>query len=428
MLSLFLNPITFVVGAALVSAPIIIHLINRIRFRRIKWAAMEFLLKAQKRMRRRKILEQLLLLLLRCLLVLLAGVLFGRFLGGCGGGTGQETRPTSHFVILDDTPSMADGWRKEDGSATDPHAEGRKLVYEKLMPAAAQATTNQAFQVLVLSDLNKPFPAERASGRIEADQIEAMRLYLEGPERKQPSLVRRNLRDALDKVKQLIDEAPGTDAKVVHLISDFRNVDWAEDGQAFGDKIAELKNAGATVHLIDVANPARKADRKSPPFSDNVAIVGLTPTNRVVAVNQQTEIDVRVKNFGSTDLKDVRVEFYVNGQERRTISAVFPDLPANQERSRPVVAQFNDAPPKDKPLERFQLVTAVLAGVEPGGLAVDNVRHTVIEVRPRLQVLVVDGRPELRDSPRGDSFYLRKHLQEAVGGIELVNADPAKLD
>ena len=44
---------------ALVSAPVIIHLINRMRFRRVKWAAMEFLLKAQKRMRR-KLKEQLL--------------------------------------------------------------------------------------------------------------------------------------------------------------------------------------------------------------------------------------------------------------------------------------------------------------------------------------------------------------------------------
>ena len=65
MLSLFLNPWTLLAGAALVGVPIVIHLINRIRFRRVKWAAMEFLLKAQKRMRRRKILEQLLLLLLR---------------------------------------------------------------------------------------------------------------------------------------------------------------------------------------------------------------------------------------------------------------------------------------------------------------------------------------------------------------------------
>ena len=79
MEALFTNPLTMLAGAALVSSPIIIHLINRMRFRRIRWAAMEFLLKAQKRMRRKLIIEQLILLLLRCLLVALVGLLLARF-------------------------------------------------------------------------------------------------------------------------------------------------------------------------------------------------------------------------------------------------------------------------------------------------------------------------------------------------------------
>src|SRR5688572_21121769 len=158
MLSAFLNPWTFLAGALLVSMPIIIHLINRIRYRRVKWAAMEFLLKAQKRMRRRKILEQLLLLLLRCLLVFLAGVLFARFLG-CDQMSGKETRPTAHVVVLDDSPSTADGWRREDGAQTDAFGEAKKLVYERLMPAAGEATTPQTFQVIRLSETDKPFPA-----------------------------------------------------------------------------------------------------------------------------------------------------------------------------------------------------------------------------------------------------------------------------
>src|SRR3972149_9420878 len=52
-------------GAALLSLPVIIHLINRMRYKRVRFAAMEFLLKSQQRNRRRLLLEQLLLLLLR---------------------------------------------------------------------------------------------------------------------------------------------------------------------------------------------------------------------------------------------------------------------------------------------------------------------------------------------------------------------------
>ncbi|MEO2089524.1 MAG: BatA domain-containing protein, partial [Gemmataceae bacterium] len=73
----YLNPWSVLAGLLLVSAPIIIHLINRMRYRRIRWAAMEFLLKAQKKMRRKMIIEQLLLLILRCLLMLLLGLLVG---------------------------------------------------------------------------------------------------------------------------------------------------------------------------------------------------------------------------------------------------------------------------------------------------------------------------------------------------------------
>src|SRR6476661_10879419 len=103
MLQLFLNPYTMVAGAALVSSPIIIHLINRMRYRRVRWAAMEFLLKSQKRNRRRLIIEQLILLLLRILLVLLAAFLVARFVAGAG-----TSRGATHVVMVDDTLSMSD--------------------------------------------------------------------------------------------------------------------------------------------------------------------------------------------------------------------------------------------------------------------------------------------------------------------------------
>ena len=99
----FANPWFMAAGGAMVSAPILIHLINRMRFKRIRWAAMEFLLKSQKRNRRKLIIEQLILLALRCLLVLLVGLLLGRL--RLGGDTGQNA---FHLVVLDDTPSMGD--------------------------------------------------------------------------------------------------------------------------------------------------------------------------------------------------------------------------------------------------------------------------------------------------------------------------------
>src|SRR5436189_5561838 len=109
MIELFANPGYVAAGGALISSPIIIHLINRMRFKRLRWAAMEFLLKAQKKSRRRLIIEQLLLLLLRCLLVLLTALLVSRFVGCSLSPNGGE-QETLHVVLLDDTLSMTDSW------------------------------------------------------------------------------------------------------------------------------------------------------------------------------------------------------------------------------------------------------------------------------------------------------------------------------
>src|SRR5271165_187394 len=106
MIGLFLNPGFLLIAAALISAPIIIHLINRMRFKRIRWAAMEFLLKAQKKNRRRLIIEQLILLALRCLLVALVGLLALRFTGF--NFQDFQKKQSLHIALIDDTFSMSD--------------------------------------------------------------------------------------------------------------------------------------------------------------------------------------------------------------------------------------------------------------------------------------------------------------------------------
>src|SRR5438034_7076182 len=105
----FANPAYLVAGVALISAPIIIHLINRLRFKRLRWAAMEFLLKAQKKSRRRLIIEQLLLLLMRCILVAMVGLLVSKFVG-CSLTDFGSSQESVHIVLLDDSLSMNEQW------------------------------------------------------------------------------------------------------------------------------------------------------------------------------------------------------------------------------------------------------------------------------------------------------------------------------
>src|SRR4051812_37818031 len=99
----------FWAGLAAVSIPIIIHILNRRRFKTVTWAAMDFLLRAMKKNRRRLRFEQWVLLATRCLLVFLLGLALARPLGcenasvaGIGGRTGLDV------FVLHNNHSLAD--------------------------------------------------------------------------------------------------------------------------------------------------------------------------------------------------------------------------------------------------------------------------------------------------------------------------------
>ena len=72
---MFANPL-MLWGLAGASLPILIHLLNRRKFREERWAAMRFLLAAIRKNQRRVRIEQWLLLAIRTLIILLAALLW----------------------------------------------------------------------------------------------------------------------------------------------------------------------------------------------------------------------------------------------------------------------------------------------------------------------------------------------------------------
>src|SRR6516165_2842224 len=103
----FLSPL-LAWGMLLGVIPIIIHLLNRRRFRRVEWAPMRYLKLTIQRNRRRIQLEQLLLLLLRIALPVLLFFFLARPVLNPTGleqwlGSGGRT---SQVVLIDDSLSM----------------------------------------------------------------------------------------------------------------------------------------------------------------------------------------------------------------------------------------------------------------------------------------------------------------------------------
>ena len=116
-------------GIALAAVPVIVHLINRLRYRRVRFAAMEFLLKSQQRNRRRLMIEQLILLLLRIAIVAGLLVLISRLVLDPSALWAFRGGKSHHVVLLDDSGSMRDRWG-ETSAFREGLAVVRRLVAE----------------------------------------------------------------------------------------------------------------------------------------------------------------------------------------------------------------------------------------------------------------------------------------------------------
>src|SRR4051794_24052592 len=95
-------------GLGAASVPIIIHLLNRRKFREVHWAAMRFLLAAIRKNSRRIQIENWLLLAVRTLLIILLVLAMAKpYLESLGALPVLAGRRTHRVLVLDGSLSMA---------------------------------------------------------------------------------------------------------------------------------------------------------------------------------------------------------------------------------------------------------------------------------------------------------------------------------
>ena len=437
----YFNPWSVAAGVALVAAPIIIHLIHRMRFKRVKWAAMEFLLKAQRRMKRKMIIEQLLLLVLRCLLMLLLGLLVAKYFGFDA--TGVEAKRTFHYVVLDDSPSMGDLITDDGAEAVTALEKGKRTICDRIGPALAAAPTEQLLSVARSSEPDTPLSA----GKVSADGMATLKGEMGGWG---VTTVRGDLAALVRKGGEALNANGADTGKVLHVVSDFRAADWQEQSEGVRQEVKKLSDGGVKVHFLDVAHPYRSKDRKQPTAHDNVGITELKPAKAVVGKYEAVEFTLKVKNFGAAEVKDQRVSIRVNGDEAKGGRSVgFASIPPGQEAVEKFELNFDRAGAADNPFagktagsplseedanamkkafERFNLVTAVLMTKEAGGIDADNVRHTAVEVREQLPILVIDGEPDKKEKKEtSNTLYLKKFLASSGTAYQWNDGVPADL-
>ncbi|QDT65364.1 BatA domain-containing protein [Calycomorphotria hydatis] len=356
----FVNPLIAAAGIGLISAPIIIHLLNRLRFRRVKFAAMEFLLQSEQRNRRRILLEQLLLLILRILIVAAIAALIGRLV--IDPDTLSALRQgviTHHIVLLDDSGSM----RAKQGEGT--VFEQAKTLVRNLVSETETTRGENRLTLLLLSSAaeGNAFVTEEVINQGLIEELDAKLPNLEC------GYASGNLAAGIDAATERVGSQE-TFVRKLYVLTDLRKTDWTTD-----DEVAEAANkageAGLQVNLIPLCKESTR----------NLAITSVTGDLQTVATGIPTRVQVAVQNFGDTVARDVEVTA-IDGDQRLPVTLRFKSIDPGQTVTQEVDLSFETA-------GHHGLRFALPADPLPG----DDTYHRVIDVPDDRPVLIIDGNP-----------------------------------
>ena len=389
---LFATPLSaLAIASGVAAVPIIIHLLNRKRYQIVPWAAMRFLLAAQKKNVRRLHLEQLLLLLIRVLIGLL---IVGAMVAVMSwieplwqkivpSGTTHASRHgrTLHVIVIDASYSLG---AKVEGEATrfEKAKERAKAVLDR-------AASGDGFSVVLLATPAQMIVAGPADDRDKvADEIDKLRL----PHGSADSSA--GLRMVADLVNRPIEKYA---RRQVTIITDLKRSTWpiwavgvrlppadgvaAAPASATADSWQSIVRASQVV-VIDVARQDL----------DNLAVTNVVLGDPLPLVGVANSVSATLVNHGKQERKKVPVELRI---------AAAPS-PGEKLRFREAGQQFIDILPGATvtvtfPLEnqnRFREARDFVLQVKAGedALPLDDVRSLAITVRETIPVLVVNGK------------------------------------
>lgn len=382
----FLNPL-FLWALPLCAVPIIIHLLNRRRFKKVPWAAIEFLLAAMRRNRKRLRMEQWLVLLLRTLAVLFLVLLVTRPQLSGGALLGSRTH---HVVLLDDSASM--GQRMGSTHLFDRAQDRVRVLADRL----GETRGGDLFSVLRTS---RPTAPDLWQQRVGPDLGKRVGALLKQFPLGDGTM---NLGAVLAEARRRAVAVPEASRTRYYLASDLRAWDWlTEDYKARPALLAELLAMPMDREHVEVLAVGGND-------SQNLAVAAVRRLDRLAVAGVPTTLAVDVINHGLDPSQPTEVAVEVDGRSRvlRPVEGLAP----GQRVSIPVVHTFHGA--------GFHRILASLPASDR--FPTDD-RHTLaLAVKDRSRVLLVDGEPG-GSIEEGETYFLATALDpggEARSGIE----------
>ncbi len=212
-------------GLPLILAPVIIHLLNRMRHRPKPWAAMQFLVSATRNSVSHARLRQFLILLCRVLAVAMLVLFLARPLAGGWLGWAFSPAPGTILILLDRSASM-----ETRGGATTKRQQGIQLLAQ-----AAREYEDTSHIVLIDSATRSPQEITRASTLNQLSLTQPTDTAADIPAL---------LRTAFD---WLIENRAGT--AEIWLASDGQRSNWLPEDPRWKDVIARLGGLSQRVRV-----------------------------------------------------------------------------------------------------------------------------------------------------------------------------------
>jgi Mg-chelatase subunit ChlD len=397
LLAVFNPTLAAAVGAAAVAVPLVIHLLFRKRYQIVPWAAVRFLLVAERRHRRR--IDQWVLLALRALALLLP--LFAMIAATkWAEELWQSIRPgqletvnhtprTHHVLVVDGSLSMTT--RAADRPTRFEHA---LALAENLVRTG---NPGDGFTLLFLAGTQPQAVVPGPANDPEKVVAELRKL--------KPTHAAADTAPALAMVADVLARSPRAyPRRQVTFFSDLQRASWANTlgrPDAPPPDVWQRILGRADVAVVDTAR--RDAD--------NLAVVDLSLADPLPLADAPAVVTATVHNHSRTERRHVQVELTV-GRPSATGGALTWDLPTRKDvelipafgRGSVTFALEGPARFRDRGIHVLQARL-----VEGDDLPADDTRALAVEVRDGLRVKLVEGKYE-PDPERRAAWYASEAL------------------
>jgi hypothetical protein len=374
----FLNPL-MLFGALAIAIPIIIHFLNRRKFKRVMWAAMKFVKISVDQNQRRMRLEDLILLLIRCAMVALLAFALARPAMKSSTTDALGQAKVTSVVILDNSYSM--DLRGEDGNSTAfAQAQAAAKATIKALPSGS------AVSLLLASDM--------VQGVIDEPTYDLNQAEKE-IDRAQVGHHATNLYPAVEKAVGILKGRADL-RKEIYVITDGQASGWRQstDVQRL---IGDHKDIKLYVLRVGEKVPAK-----------NLAITRMDVFSGLTPVKHPLQFEIEVTNHNDNDSGDVKVGLYVKApgkewEKKPRDQVAIPSVKAGETTSVSLYTSLEE--------EGYHSIRAAFPDPSKyDDLAADNQRQLVVHAVKEVPVLIVDGDQESADISYHESFYLERAL------------------